>query len=94
VNVEQPSDHDEKSKTASATGAGSYPEQHEVAQQELPRFEDTRDEVSRLAYELWRRKGCPTGSAEEDWFEAVEQLRAKANSHNARVQLESGSVQH
>jgi len=28
-----------------------------------------------LAYRLWRARGCPQGSPEEDWFLAVEALR-------------------
>jgi hypothetical protein len=32
-----------------------------------------------LAYEFWRARGCPEGSAEEDWFLAEEQLRHQQN---------------
>jgi hypothetical protein len=32
-----------------------------------------------LAYEFWRARGCPEGSAEEDWFLAEEQLRHQRN---------------
>jgi hypothetical protein len=28
-----------------------------------------------LAYELWRARGCPTGSAKVDWFAAERQLK-------------------
>jgi hypothetical protein len=35
-------------------------------------------EVAALAHELWKARGCPAGSAEEDWFRAVEQLRSRA----------------
>ena len=37
---------------------------------ELAREQD----VSALAHELWRGRGCPEGSPEEDWFRA-EKLR-------------------
>jgi hypothetical protein len=33
------------------------------------------DQIAALAYELWQSKGCPEGSAEEDWFRAIERLR-------------------
>jgi hypothetical protein len=33
-------------------------------------------EIANLAYELWRARGCPEGSPEEDWFHAAEQLRS------------------
>ena len=34
------------------------------------------EDISTLAYELWRARGCPEGSPEEDWFHAAEQLRS------------------
>lgn len=37
--------------------------------------EVSHDECSRLAYSLWEKRGCPQGSAEQDWLEAEEQLR-------------------
>ena len=33
------------------------------------------DEVSALAHELWKARGCPEGSPETDWFHAEAQLR-------------------
>ena len=38
-----------------------------------------REEISRLAYELWQARGCPSGSAEIDWLQAEEQLRKQVN---------------
>ena len=35
-------------------------------------------EIETLAHELWRARGCPEGSPEEDWFHAAEQLRSRA----------------
>ncbi len=37
-------------------------------------------EIAALAYELWRARGCPDGSPEEDWFYAAEELRSAARS--------------
>ncbi len=34
------------------------------------------EDIATLAYELWRARGCPVGSPEEDWFHAAEQLRS------------------
>jgi hypothetical protein len=34
----------------------------------------SRNEVARLAYFLWQRRGCPFGSPEVDWCQAEEQL--------------------
>ena len=33
-------------------------------------------EIAALAHTLWLERGCPDGSAEKDWFDAAEQLRA------------------
>jgi hypothetical protein len=37
-------------------------------------------EIEALAYELWKGRGCPEGSSEVDWFQAVKQLRSHALS--------------
>ena len=39
------------------------------------------DETAALALELWRARGCPEGSPDEDWYQAVEQLRSRACGH-------------
>jgi hypothetical protein len=36
------------------------------------------DEIATLAHELWQARGCPEGSADEDWFHAVKELRSRA----------------
>jgi len=35
------------------------------------------NDIAALAYELWQARSCPDGSAEEDWFHAAEELRAR-----------------
>ncbi len=35
-------------------------------------------EIAALAHKLWQARGCPEGSPEEDWFEAVKELRSHA----------------
>ncbi|HTD75808.1 MAG TPA: DUF2934 domain-containing protein [Steroidobacteraceae bacterium] len=32
--------------------------------------------IGELAYRLWQARGCPDGTAEEDWLEAEKQLQA------------------
>jgi hypothetical protein len=39
-------------------------------------------EIAALAYEHWLLRGCPEGSADEDWASAVKELR----SRNVRAQ--------
>jgi hypothetical protein len=33
--------------------------------------------VAALAYDMWRARGCPEGSPEQDWFQAQEELRSR-----------------
>ena len=35
------------------------------------------DRVAVLAYSLWQRRGCPEGSAFDDWLQAERQLSAR-----------------
>ena len=37
-------------------------------------------DIAILAHELWRARGCPEGTSEEDWFHAAEELRSKAHT--------------
>src|SRR5277367_6429845 len=34
------------------------------------------DDIANLAREFWIARGCPEGSADEDWFQAVKELRS------------------
>lgn len=36
-----------------------------------------REEIARLAYQLWHARGCPEGSPEEDWFRAEEDIESQ-----------------
>ena len=37
-----------------------------------------RLEIAALAHELWQARGCPEGSPQQDWFDAAQQLRSRA----------------
>jgi hypothetical protein len=39
------------------------------------------DDIALLAHSLWVARGCPEGSPEVDWFEAVKELRKRAMAH-------------
>jgi len=39
-------------------------------------FAPNREELAARAYEIWKSKGCPKGTAEEDWQQAERQLSA------------------
>jgi hypothetical protein len=89
-------DLDGKSKTASAVDAQHYPEQHEVSK-EHPLVSEGPDieEIKKRAHELWIERGCPHGSADQDWHQAEQELRARNGSGRVSDQLyeSSGSVQ-
>ena len=36
------------------------------------------DDIAALAHKLWQARGCPEGSPDQDWFEAVKELRSRA----------------
>jgi hypothetical protein len=40
-------------------------------------FALSHEEISALAHELWRARGCPEGSSDEDWFRATQELQAR-----------------
>jgi hypothetical protein len=62
-------DHD---RDANRDGHGT-PGEHRVAT-----FGHT--EIEALAHELWKARGCPQGSPDVDWLEALKQLRTSALS--------------
>ena len=41
------------------------------------------DTVGTLAYELWRKRGCPIGSPQEDWFQAESALGGRKQPDSA-----------
>jgi hypothetical protein len=40
----------------------------------------TEQQIAELAYSYWEARGCQDGSAEEDWYRAEQELRARADS--------------
>jgi len=42
------------------------------------------DEIERLAFHKWQKRGCPTGDAQRDWFEAEAELKVR-RAGSARV---------
>jgi hypothetical protein len=35
------------------------------------------EEIARLAYQYWLQRGRPTGTPEEDWFRAAEEIKQR-----------------
>lgn len=63
---------------AASAGANSTSE-ITTPQQECP-LEVSEEAVAKLAYKYWEERGCEGGSPEEDWYRALEHLRASAQS--------------
>jgi Protein of unknown function (DUF2934) len=36
------------------------------------------EQIAALAHALWRERGCPEGSPEEDWFRAEQGIKEQA----------------
>lgn len=47
--------------------------------------------IGELAYRLWQARGCPEGSAEQDWLDAEKQLRAAAPAADGRTSAATAS---
>jgi len=89
-------DRDGKSKTASAVDNRRYPEQNETASQDgAQQAGPSYDQIAQKAHELWEKRGCPDGSADQDWADAEQELRAAMVSKKATNMKvpNSGSVQ-
>lgn len=43
------------------------------------------DDIAAVAHQLWLQRGCPEGSAQQDWFEAAQQLRSRAHTPKGAV---------
>jgi hypothetical protein len=40
-------------------------------------------EIAARAYEIWQSRGCPIGSAEEDWFQAERELTTQKTTSSS-----------
>jgi len=78
------------------TDTGSYPrategsnlnatfESSEHASRSGAMHSDHRS-IGELAYRLWQARGCPEGTAEQDWLEAERQLAGEVRSPEVRL---------
>lgn len=41
--------------------------------------------IGELAYHLWQARGCPEGSAEQDWLAAEKQLKSAPRNNEPRA---------
>lgn len=45
----------------------------------------SQDRIAQLAYQLWHQRGCPAGSPEVDWDQAVQLLGNEPEAGNNEV---------
>lgn len=50
--------------------------ENEPMNQDLEQNTPIHESIAALAYALWQERGCPDGSAEEDWFRAEQEWKA------------------
>ena len=55
-----------------ATPAAPAMTTHSTAMPPVP-----HDRIAMRAYEKWRQRGCPAGTAQQDWYEAEAELMAE-----------------
>ena len=60
--------------------AGKPNEPPESAGQTGMEQDGSLEEVAALAYKMWRERGCPIGSDQEDWFRAEREIRNRKTS--------------
>jgi len=67
-----------KSKAASRRSLPARDQQQERVPEQTAEPSNTQDSVqeniAKLAHALWQSRGCPMGSAEQDWIEAERQM--------------------
>jgi hypothetical protein len=49
-----------------------------MAPSETPMRIIAQEEIARLAYSYWEARGCQGGSAQNDWFQAEQELKSRA----------------
>jgi hypothetical protein len=48
--------------------------------------------IGELAYHLWQARGCPEGSAEQDWLDAEKQLKSALRTAEPRAATPTASA--
>ena len=46
----------------------------------------SQDEIRQRAYELWEQAGCPTGSPDEFWHRACEELAQSETAYDVSLE--------
>ena len=63
---------------AEGLAAAENREKKKEEQKHMNHDELEHQRIAQLAYDLWQKRGCPIGSADEDWFRAENELRRES----------------
>ena len=66
------------SKTSGSTATATKPQATQSGQMGLP-----HDKIAMRAYFKWQQRGCPCGTATQDWQEAEAELKAELTRGNS-----------
>lgn len=56
--------------------AASITINEQTYEQQTPETTITFEQIAERAYELWKARGCPLGSPDQDWLEAERELKS------------------
>jgi len=68
------------SRATALDSKGAGTKQPESSVQADPSEKLAENEIAILAYRLWEERGCPSGSPEEDWFQAENELKSRGSA--------------
>jgi hypothetical protein len=72
-----------KAAAASAASLASAPiETGDSAMSADSSLHLTEIEIAARAYSYWQARGCTGGSAEEDWYRAIDELTSERDDHS------------
>ena len=84
--------HEQSRQALEHSGAANQRPQPAVSAHGVVPF--GHQDIATLAHELWQARGCPEGSPEQDWFEAAQQLRSRAEkpAHGTPISNPGGGL--
>lgn len=82
-------------RVAEQNGQQDHLTGHEQSRQALEHSQDAHQhshgiapfghgDIAALAHQLWKARGCPEGSPQQDWFNAAEKLRSRAENFSTK----------
>jgi hypothetical protein len=81
-----------KKRIHTARGSGSVTEISSQSARIGRPEPQNQEEIAALAHALWQARGCPDGSPEEDWFQAMRELAERSRQQIAELQEADGPI--